>query len=246
MSDSLTPHQRLALIDLVNNLPRPDFERLVFGLEAPQYLIPSNLAMQGDRSPALLKWVEGPTGCGLTEFIALLRKIAPDALQKALDSKPEQVEPQAVPPQQQSSNYYDFRGANFAGGFAETVHGDQIGGDQINVESPSTAVPQTPSESEILLPKRCLAPGAPFLAPPLPRHYVPRPEHLEVVKTELLDEAQPGTLVISAIYGMGGIGKSVLAAALVQESEVQQRFADGILWVTLGQQPDLLSMVNQW
>ncbi|MDB9529180.1 NB-ARC domain-containing protein, partial [Oscillatoria sp. CS-180] len=88
--------------------------------------------------------------------------------------------------------------------------------------------------------------GAPFLAPPLPRHYVPRPEHLTAVKEKLLDEAQPGTLVISAIYGMGGIGKSVLAAALVQEPDVQQRFADGILWVTLGQNPDLLSMVNQW
>ena len=43
---------------------------------------------------------------------------------------------------------------------------------------------------------------------------------------------------------MEGIGKSVLAAALVQNDEIQKRFPDGVLWVTLGQQPDMLPMVN--
>ncbi|MFG6105395.1 NB-ARC domain-containing protein [Leptothoe sp. EHU-05/26/07-4] len=80
----------------------------------------------------------------------------------------------------------------------------------------------------------------------MPRHYVQRPEHFEAIKAMLLDESTPGTLVISAIYGMGGIGKSVLAAALVQNGEIQQQFPDGVLWVTLGQQPDMLSMVNLW
>ena len=91
-----------------------------------------------------------------------------------------------------------------------------------------------------------LKPGAPFLAPPLPRHYVHRPEHFEQVKATLLSESPPGTLVISAIYGMGGIGKSVLAAALAQNDEIKRRFPDGVLWVTLGQQLDMLSMVHQW
>ena len=80
--------------------------------------------------------------------------------------------------------------------------------------------------------------GAPFQAPPLPRHYVDRPEHIEAVKAMLLDESTPGTLVISAIYGMGGIGKSVLVAALVRVPDIQARFPDGVLWVTLGQEPD--------
>ena len=95
-------------------------------------------------------------------------------------------------------------------------------------------------------PVRALKPGAPFQAPPLPRHYVHRPEHFAAVKAILLEEGSSGTLVISAIYGMGGIGKSVLAAALVQESDIQRHFPDGILWVTLGQQPDMLAMVNLW
>jgi hypothetical protein len=42
------------------------------------------------------------------------------------------------------------------------------------------------------------------------------------------------------------LGKSVLAAALVQDLEVQTRFADGILWVTLGQSPDLQTLLGDW
>ncbi|WP_071881431.1 NB-ARC domain-containing protein [Gloeothece verrucosa] len=68
------------------------------------------------------------------------------------------------------------------------------------------------------------------------------------MKQKLLDDntAQTGTLVISAIYGLGGIGKSTLAAALCYEPAVQSHFPDGILWATLGQEPDLLSLVCSW
>ncbi|MEM7067082.1 MAG: NB-ARC domain-containing protein, partial [Cyanobacteria bacterium P01_B01_bin.77] len=111
-----------------------------------------------------------------------------------------------------------------------------------NIQAPQTKS----SKSNHISPTRTLKPGAPFQAPPLPRHYVQRPSHFDAVKALLLNESTPGTLVISAIYGMGGIGKSVLAAALVHDSEIQMRFPDGVLWVTLGQQPDMLSMVNLW
>jgi hypothetical protein len=88
--------------------------------------------------------------------------------------------------------------------------------------------------------------GIPFSAPPLPRCHVARPEHLNAVRELLLSEATPNTLVVSAISGMGGIGKSVLAAELVREKAVVERFQDGVLWATLGQEPDLLSIVTQW
>ena len=52
--------------------------------------------------------------------------------------------------------------------------------------------------------------------------------------------------MVSAIYGLGGIGKSVLAAALADDSEIQARFPDGTLWITLGQNPDLLPMLGSW
>ncbi|NEO69075.1 NB-ARC domain-containing protein [Moorena sp. SIO3H5] len=85
-------------------------------------------------------------------------------------------------------------------------------------------------------------------APPLPPYYVERPEVSEPLKQILLSQetAQAGTVVVSAIYGLGGIGKSTLAAALAHDQEVQSHFTDGIFWATLGQQPDILSFLSSW
>ena len=60
------------------------------------------------------------------------------------------------------------------------------------------------------------------------------------------DPDSSGMLVVSAIYGLGGIGKSVLAAAVAHNRAVQARFPDGILWVTLGQNPDILPLLSGW
>ncbi|NET32058.1 MAG: hypothetical protein F6K19_08650 [Cyanothece sp. SIO1E1] len=90
-----------------------------------------------------------------------------------------------------------------------------------------------------------LKPGAPFPRVRLPENFVARPDALNAVKAKLLAEDER-TLVVSAISGLGGLGKSVLAMALVLDPEVQARFADGILWVTLGQNPDLQTMLGDW
>ncbi|MEM9007884.1 MAG: NB-ARC domain-containing protein, partial [Cyanobacteria bacterium P01_F01_bin.86] len=87
--------------------------------------------------------------------------------------------------------------------------------------------------------------GAPFPGVRLPENYVERPDALNAVKAMLLAEDER-TLVVSEIAGLGGLGKSVLATALVLDKEVQSRFSDGILWVTLGQKPDLLPMLGDW
>ena len=79
----------------------------------------------------------------------------------------------------------------------------------------------------------------------LPDNFVARPDAMATVKKMLLAETEQ-TLVVSAISGLGGLGKSVLATALVLDEEVQERFEDGILWVTLGQKPDLMNQVGDW
>ena len=87
----------------------------------------------------------------------------------------------------------------------------------------------------------------PFQAPPLPTYYVDRPEYSQDLKIRLLtDSSDVRTLVVTAIHGLGSVGKSTLATALAHDPEVQTHFCDGILWATLGQQPDLLSLLNQW
>ena len=82
----------------------------------------------------------------------------------------------------------------------------------------------------------------------LPFYFVERPEISIELKKLLLSEktARQGTLVISAIYGLGGIGKSTLALAIAHDKAVQYYFPDGIFWATLGQQPDILSFLHSW
>ena len=53
-------------------------------------------------------------------------------------------------------------------------------------------------------------------------------------------------MVVTAIHGLGSVGKSTIAAALAHDEEVQAYFSDGILWATLGQQPNLLSLLSSW
>ncbi|MEH1832686.1 MAG: NB-ARC domain-containing protein [Nostoc sp.] len=87
-----------------------------------------------------------------------------------------------------------------------------------------------------------------FQAPPLPPHFVERPEYSDDLKTRLLNDSSSDsrTLVITAIHGLGSVGKSTLAAALAHNAEIQSRFCDGILWATLGQQPNVLALLSGW
>ncbi|MGK7921014.1 MAG: NB-ARC domain-containing protein [Trichodesmium sp.] len=86
-----------------------------------------------------------------------------------------------------------------------------------------------------------------FQAPPLPRYYVDRPEYSDNLKANLLRNlSDTQTIVVTAIHGLGAVGKSTLATAVAYDEEVQSRFADGILWVTLGQEPNILTMLSGW
>lgn len=107
----------------------------------------------------------------------------------------------------------------------------------------TTEVAKEAQASQFTLPK-----GVPFQALPLPTYFVERPIPQTTVKQYLLANQpnQTRTLVVSAIYGLGGIGKSVLASAISHDAEVQAQFPDGVLWATLGQQPDVLSFLSNW
>lgn len=83
----------------------------------------------------------------------------------------------------------------------------------------------------------------PFHVPPLPPHFLPRPEDIAEVKKKVLRhlraEAAPttSTVPITVIRGLPGVGKSVLAAAVARSCEVSFAFPDGILWIKVGQEP---------
>jgi hypothetical protein len=48
-------------------------------------------------------------------------------------------------------------------------------------------------------------------APPLPRNCLPRPDALEGLRNALLSEDPDPSIALTALRGMGGIGKTVLA-----------------------------------
>jgi tetratricopeptide (TPR) repeat protein len=72
-------------------------------------------------------------------------------------------------------------------------------------------------------------PARPRELPAPPPHFIGRTAELAAL-TSLLDEA-PGTLLISAIAGMAGVGKTALA--LHWAHELAHRFPDGQLYVNL-------------
>jgi WD40 repeat protein len=90
--------------------------------------------------------------------------------------------------------------------------------------------------------KGCSTPRVPFMAPALPPNFVPRPAEYEKLKSLLLstDRAKP-VAITTALTGAGGFGKTTLAAALCHDEDIVENFDDGILWLTLGQTPDILN-----
>jgi hypothetical protein len=54
-------------------------------------------------------------------------------------------------------------------------------------------------------------------------------------------------LALTALSGMGGIGKMVLAHAVMRDSLVQDAFPDGVVWITIGKENtvDLLASFRE-
>jgi 1,2-phenylacetyl-CoA epoxidase catalytic subunit len=77
-------------------------------------------------------------------------------------------------------------------------------------------------------------------APSLPDHYVERVGALDDVRQALLSDNTDRRVALTALQGLGGIGKSVLAAALCRDDAIQNAFPDGIVWVTIGREPGQL------
>lgn len=83
-----------------------------------------------------------------------------------------------------------------------------------------------------------------FLAPSKPTYeLVGRSDLLKDLKQRLL---AGNNLALSALNGLPGVGKTALAIELANDREVQEHFQDGVLWVGLGREPDVLAQLSLW
>jgi WD40 repeat protein len=90
-------------------------------------------------------------------------------------------------------------------------------------------------------------PGRPITAVPETRNLVPRPDLTEPLIGRLIGSQDGGIVALTAVAGAGGFGKTTLAAEACRERRVVERFPDGILWVTIGEQTaaaELASKIN--
>lgn len=105
--------------------------------------------------------------------------------------------------------------------------------------------PETESLAEIA---RVLSEPVPPLGelsglPSLPPHFRPRPDETSALIARLLgDQATPTSAEnwrrVTLVSGMGGVGKSVLAASSARSTSVRRVFTDGIFWVDARDHPD--------
>jgi hypothetical protein len=106
----------------------------------------------------------------------------------------------------------------------------------------AVAAPDEPPVTAAL--PRAGTPGRLDGVPPIPAGFVRRDE-LDVLRRVLLDEPVAAVGISGSrsgvgLAGQGGIGKTVLAAALASDDQLRSRFPDGVFWVTVGQYPDLV------
>lgn len=85
----------------------------------------------------------------------------------------------------------------------------------------------------------------PGVTRPRPENFEPRDDLVRQAKDVLLAPNPGGSARVVGLVGMGGTGKSVLAAELARDDEVKQAFDDGIVWLDFGPQADPVARQRQ-
>ena len=74
------------------------------------------------------------------------------------------------------------------------------------------------------------------------RHFIGRDEVCTRITQLLTFGEQP----FVSVDASGGVGKSALAAAVAYSDTTRAHFADGVLWASLGENPDIARLQKEW
>lgn len=89
-----------------------------------------------------------------------------------------------------------------------------------------------------VLPERYRETRVSFISvPPTVANYIDRPEAVRALRDALFEGDGRRAVALTAVEGMSGIGKTVLAQALFKDEVVRQAFPDGLVWITVGREP---------
>jgi hypothetical protein len=90
----------------------------------------------------------------------------------------------------------------------------------------------------------------PSNAPPAPELFVGRARDIDALKERLGAGREPQAArplhILTAVRGWPGVGKSTLATFLSHDSDIRSTFPDGVLWASIGEEPNLLSELSGW
>lgn len=88
----------------------------------------------------------------------------------------------------------------------------------------------------------------PGSAPPRPSLMIGRDDDIKALKERLSSFAggKNPLQVLTAIKGWPGVGKTTIASALAYDPDIAGIFPDGVLWTSLGQEPNILSELATW
>ena len=83
-----------------------------------------------------------------------------------------------------------------------------------------------------------LTPLDPFATvPPCPANFMPRPKVSGPVAKVLLSRSPKAR--ITALLGMGGVGKTAIALGLCNDMRIRKAFPDGVVWLTIGKEANV-------
>ncbi len=80
--------------------------------------------------------------------------------------------------------------------------------------------------------------GPVFAVPPLRGDEIDRPGLIAQLEQAVARSSATAVSMTTGLWGAGGFGKTTLARLLVHRDEIQQRFSDGVLWITIGEDTD--------